>query len=169
MRSLDALRPSLLIIALTLTPLLARAQDRNNLSPQERQLAGLRQALGITDDAEWNTLTPKLVKVQSLVRAQRDIKDLRRIDRLRVRQNDSGETISPAVADLADRAAELRNAYNDPSVPAAAIQRSLKVYREAREKADKQLTEDLATARTQLRDLVTARQELTLIMAGLLD
>jgi hypothetical protein len=142
--------------------------DNSQLSKEERYYNGMREQLDVTDDAEWKTLLPKIAKVQVLTRYARDLHDARRT----MRSFRNGDASNPApyyLKDLADRAAEVRAAYENKDSDPNTIKQALRGYREAREKADKQLTEELGKARDELRDLVTARQELTLIMSGLLD
>jgi hypothetical protein len=141
------------------------------LSKEERYYNGIRTALEIADDAEWRALQPKIAKVQVLSRWARDLRDTRRsLDRLRsVRRSDGNDPPPYYIQDLSDRAAEVRAAWDDKDAHANTIQQALRGFREAREKADKELTAELGKARAELRDLVTARQELALIMAGLLD
>jgi len=169
-----------LALALALfTPTSALAQnaagggpnDTPQLSKEERFYNGIRQQLEVTDDAEWKTLLPKIAKVQVLTRYARDLHDARRtIERMRSFRNADPNNPPPYyLKDLADRAAEVRAAYEDKDAHPNTIKQALKGFREAREKADKQLTEELEKARNDLRELVTARQELALIMTGLLD
>jgi hypothetical protein len=145
--------------------------DNKQLSKEERFYNGMREQLDVTDDAEWKTLLPKIAKVQVLTRYARDLHDSRRtIERMRSFRNPDPNNPPPYyLQDLADRAAEVRAAYEDKDSHANTIKQALKGFREARDKADKQLTTELEKARAELRDLVTARQELTLIMTGLLD
>jgi Spy/CpxP family protein refolding chaperone len=142
--------------------------DNSQLSKEERFYNGMREQLDVTDDAEWKTLLPKIVKVQALTRYARDVHDSRRIRRS-FRNADPNNPPPYYLKDLADRAAEVRAAYEDKDAHPNTIKQALKGYREARDKADKELTSELEKAREELRDLVTARQELTLIMTGLLD
>jgi hypothetical protein len=147
-------------------------QNNQQLSKEERFYNGLRQALVVTDDAEWKALVPKIARVSVLTRQARDLRDPRRtIERLRSfkSQDANGQPTPYYLQDLADRAAEVRDVWNDKSAHPNQIIRALKAFRDARAKADKELSEELLKARGELRDLVTARQELALIMAGLLD
>jgi len=146
-------------------------QNDKQMSKEERYYNGLRQALEVTDDAEWKALLPKIAKVQVLTRLARDLHDTRRsMDRLKsMKRFDSNDPPPYYIQDLADRAAEVRAAWDDKDAHPNTIQRALKGFRQAREKADKELSAELLKARADLRDLVTARQELALIMGGLLD
>jgi hypothetical protein len=146
-------------------------QNDQQLSREERFYNGIRQTLEVSDDAEWKLLMPKIAKVQALSRLARDLRDTRRsMERLKsVKRYDPNDSTPYYIQDLADRAAEVRAAWDDKDAHANTIQQALRGYREAREKADKALSEELLKARGELRDLVTARQELALIMAGLLD
>lgn len=144
-------------------------QQQQQLSKEERYYNGIRQAMEVTDDAEWKTLMPKIAKVQGLARWARDLHDTRRsMDRLS-RGFDRNNPPPYYIQDLASRAAEVRAAWEDKDAHPNTIQQALRGFREAREKAEKELNEELSKARGELRDLVTARQELALIMAGLLD
>ena len=142
--------------------------DNSQLSKEERFYNGMREQLDVTDDAEWKALLPKIAKVQVLTRYARDLHDSRRTMRT-FRNADPNNPAPYYLKDLADRAADVRAAYENKDSDPNTIKQALRGYREARDKADKQLTEELGKARDELRDLVTARQELTLIMTGLLD
>src|SRR5258706_14580074 len=146
-------------------------QNDQQLSKEERFYNGIRQSLNVTDDAEWKLLQPKIAKVQVLSRWARDLHDSKRsLERLGSNKRPDANAPPPYyIQDLASRAVEVRAAWNDPEAHANTIKQALRGFREAREKAEKELTAELLKARGELRDLVTARQELALIMAGLLD
>ena len=141
------------------------------MSKEERMWNGLRDAMGVTDDEEWKILMPKIARVQVLAKWARDLPDARRsMGRLRsLRGFDPNDQPPYYLKDLADRARDLQAAWENKETHPNQIQRDLKAFREARDKAEKELSEELTKARDELRDLVTARQELALIMAGILD
>ena len=145
--------------------------DERQMSKEERMWNGLREAMDVTNDEEWKILMPKIARVQVLSKWSRDLHDARKsMGRLKSLHGFNGDEAPPYyLQDLADRAKELRAAWEDKNTHPNQIQRDLKAFREARDKAEKELSEELSKARGELRDLVTARQELALIMAGLLD
>jgi hypothetical protein len=154
----------------------AFAQNNNGdngqqLSKDERRLASLRESMQVLDDAEWKALLPKITKVQVLSRQARDLHDMRRaLEGARsFAYSADGQQAPYYLKDLADRARDVRMVWNDPNAHPNSIQRALTAFREARTKADKELSAELEKSQKELRDLVTARQELALIMAGLLD
>jgi hypothetical protein len=166
-----AFAPALFISTSAMAQNAGGQNDNSQLSKEERFYNGMREQLEVTDDAEWKALLPKIAKVQVLTRYARDLHDSRRaIERMRsFRSADPNSPPPYYLQDLADRAAEVRAAYENKDSHANTIKQALKGFREARDKADKLLSEELGKARNELRDLVTARQELTLIMTGLLD
>jgi hypothetical protein len=152
-------------------PAPASQQDERKMSKEERMWSGLRDAMGVTDDEEWKILMPKIARAQVLAKWSRDLHDTRKsMGRLKSLHGINPNDPPPYyLQDLADRARELRAAWEDKDTHPNQIQRDLKAFREARDKAEKELSEELSKARDELRDLVTARQELALIMAGILD
>src|SRR5258708_27593219 len=127
--------------------------DQQGMSKEERMYASLREALEVTDDAEWRALAPKIARVSVLTRQARDLRDPKRtIERFRSfkSQDANGQPAPYYLQDLADRAAEVRDVWDDKSAHPNQIIRALKAFRDARAKADKELSEELLKARGEL-------------------
>ena len=60
---------------------------------------------------------------------------------------------------------ELRDALEDEAAPAEQIGEHLEAYRDAREEAE----DNLESARGELKELLTPRQEAMLVLAGMLE
>jgi hypothetical protein len=148
----------------------ARAERR--AAAEARRYASLRDSLGVTDDAEWRALLPHLVTVQSLTRYLRDIREPDRAFRppRPARTPDGSEPQIPLpLLDLAGKARDLQAVYENKAALPGEIQRALAAWKQARAKAEEYLLGELTKSRQELRDLVTARQELTLVVNGILD
>jgi len=139
---------------------------RGNFDPaqmREREMSRLKEDLGASED-EWKVLQPKLDKVMS---ARRDTWSGfggfsgrgRGDDRDRSRNSDQPES------KVAAAQRELRTTLDNKSASADDISKKLKTYREARDKA----RADLQAAQKSLREVVTQRQEATLVLRGMLE
>jgi hypothetical protein len=148
----------------------ARAERR--AAAEARRYASLRESLGVTDDEEWRALLPHLVTVQSLNRYLRDIREPDRAFRppRPARTPDGGEQQIPLpLIELAAKARDLQAVYENKSALPGEIQRALAAFKQSRAKAEEYIAGELAKSRQELRELVTARQELTLVVNGILD
>ena len=146
-------------------------QERRAAS-EARRYARLREQMGVTDDAEWQALLPRVVTVQNLSRLVRDVRDPERALRgpRPPRGADGAEQQIPLpLVELSDRARDLRVVWENPAARPPEIQHALAAFKASRDKADEYLSAELAKARQALRELVTARQELALFVAGVLD
>lgn len=145
--------------------------------PDQRMLGSLQQRLEASDD-EWKVLAQRIYKVIVLSKQLKDLgdpkKSLERPKPPKVNAADDPSQPEPpplpnVMIELAQRAADLRLAWEDKSIRGDVIQAALVKYREVRTRAEQQIGADLTRARQELRDLLTARQELALMMIGLLD
>jgi len=145
---------------------------RSELNQDEEEMARRKFGNGVTDDEEWRALLPRLVTVQSLSRYLRDIREPDRAFRppRPPRTPDGSEAQVPLpLLELATKARDLQAVYENKAALPAEIQHALAAWKDARGKAEQYLLEQLTKSRQELRDLVTARQELTLVVNGILD
>jgi hypothetical protein len=143
------------------------------LPKEERRLLAVRQALGVTDDAEWRALQPHVVRVQALSKQFKDLNDPGKVlEPIKAPKPKDGVTASAPPAyliALAQHAADLRRAYEDPATGVEDIQKRIARFRMSRDEALRQTGIELASARAEFRELLTARQELAAVVTGLLD
>lgn len=155
-------------------------------SPEERLLTQLQQMLGCAD-SEWEVLGPKIAQVQQLINQRerftkpRPPRPPRPVDpngRGPAPNEDNRNLVVDLNADPRKDAkpdslnGSLLRIYSDLVVlvsggdaPSARLQMLLTQYREARAASDAQL----AKARAELRELVTVRQEVVLVVTGILE
>lgn len=144
--------------------------------PDQRMLGGLQQRIEASDE-EWKVLGPRLYTVTVLSKRLKDLRDPKKsLEAPKPPKGDAaGDRANPepplpnVMIELAQRAADLRLAWEDKSIRGDDIQARLAKFRDVRTRADRQTADDLAKARQELRELLTARQELALMMTGLLD
>lgn len=134
--------------------------DRPRMDPEQmRQMMmnRLKEQLKTTDE-EWTVIQPRIEKVAEIQRSLRGFGGaFGRGDRMRdddQPQNDVQRTHD-----------ELRQTVRDEASTEEAIQEKLVAYRAAREKAEG----DLDTARKELSEVLTPRQEAVLVMVGMLE
>jgi len=114
---------------------------------REAMLDRLKEQLG-SDDKEWTVLKPRVEKVMEL---QRDLRGGPMAFRGQTGESPESEALRTAI----------ENKDTKPEV--------LKEKTEALRAAKKKQAAELDAARAQLREVVTARQEAVLVLAGLLD
>jgi hypothetical protein len=137
--------------------LAAREGAEANREADSRQLERLRERLGVTDDAEWTLISGRIAKVEELRRALAQEQGAARpnaANPVKVRKN-----AKPAGSEFD----ALRAAVND-GYPEAEIKARLAKAHEARQNAE----QELAQAQTDLRAVLSVRQEAIVVMAGLL-
>jgi hypothetical protein len=122
----------------------------------------IKQQLQVSDE-EWEVLAPKIERVTT---AQRNA----RAGAVGMLGMGARGGAGPAAAqreesELVSATRELRTAIQSESAGEQEIAQKLAAYRAAREKAEAELT----TAQTELRDLLTERQEAALVLLGLLQ
>ena len=146
-------------------------------SPDVHKMSKLQQRVEM-DDVEWQAITPVISKVVLLSHQLRDLRDTKHslLASKAAKNNGLVDPTRPAppvtpawLLDLTDKAAALRAASEDPTLRPAEVEARLADFHAAHTRAEQQLSADLASARQELRELVTARQELTLTLSGLLD
>ncbi len=115
---------------------------------REAALDRLKEEMGSSDE-EWTVLKPRIEKVMEL---QREVRG-------------GGMGFRGAPDDEAPEAGALRTAIENKDASAEVIKEKMEALRAAKKKQ----AGELEAARAQLREVVTARQEATLLLAGLLD
>jgi hypothetical protein len=155
----------------------SKGESAKGESPKIPKISKLQQRVAM-DDVEWQAITPAIDKVMLLSRQLRDVRDTKHgLLTIKAPKNnlpvDPSRPTPPAaplwLLDLSDKAAALRAASEDATLRPVEVEARLGQYRAARAYAEQHLTADLAQARQELRELVTARQELMLTLSGLLD
>jgi hypothetical protein len=143
-------------------------RQRGNFDPaqmRERYMNQIKEQLASPDD-EWKLIQPKLEKVLT---AQRETRSSRgfgnRGGRTRGGNNGDNQNNNQPQSPVAQASEDLRKAVEDKSTPPEELTKKIATLREAREKAKA----DLAAAQKDLRELLSARQEATLISNGILD
>jgi len=150
------------------------------LSPELRKLEQLRQQMQVTDEAEWQALQGRLMKVMLLSKQSRDLRDAKSAmegPKLPKKSEQGGAApvytypaqVESSLIGLGEKAAAAQAELANPNARAADIQFRLGDFRRARAEADRLVAMELKKARDELRELVTPRQELTLVANGLLD
>jgi Spy/CpxP family protein refolding chaperone len=137
-----------------------RQRGRGGFDParmREWMLGQIKEQLSPSDD-EWKVLQPKLEKV---IDARREAGSFG--GGFRDRGSDSSSTESRSAVDQARH--DLRQVLDNKSAAADEIAKKLTALREARDKAKT----TLASAQKDLKEVLTQRQEATLVMYGMLD
>lgn len=144
---------------------------RVKLTPEQRFLGELRQAMEVASNDEWSVLEPRIIRVATLARQVRELRDSKKAMEGPKPPKGGELAVDPprCLMELADKARDLRNALADPATRPPEFRYYLTIFRKARTAAESELTRQLTQAREELRELVTARQETALIMRGLLD
>jgi hypothetical protein len=155
--------------------------DKPKDPPDQRMLVTLRQYMDVPD-AEWQVLLPHITKVQFLSRELRDLRDVAKtFDPAKpfkmskeggsgaVQQPAPPSASSSAIADLGDKAGDLRALVMDKSARTADIRAKLATYRAARSEAARQVGQELADERRKLTELLTVRQEMVCVVSGLIE
>ncbi|MCI0498157.1 MAG: hypothetical protein L0Y36_00545 [Planctomycetales bacterium] len=140
---------------------------------QQRMMEAMKTRLGITKDAEWVIIEPRLSKVMTLSRSASNMGGMMRgmmgrggMDRSGRRPDIAGRQDTQAPEDPVQKASDsLQEALDKPDVSPDEIKTKLQAFREAREKAQ----QELAKARQELQEVLTLRQEAQLVLMGMLD
>ncbi len=166
------------IATVTLTSPNALAQGRpggpgGNWDPEqmrERMTQMMKERLNISDE-EWKIIQPRLEKVQEAQASSRGGRfggmgafggRNRGGDQQADRPQRGGQRADRPGSDAMQA---LRDALEDEKTPASELKAKMQAVREARKKADA----DLKSAREELRQVLTTRQEAACVMMGLLD
>ena len=132
----------------------------------------LRERLGATEE-EWKVLQPRMDKVQQLMRQSRaGLRGMFGMTGRGGRGRRGGDDRQPAEgtperesSDVEQKTEALQSLLDDETSSAPSIKAALAALRKARQKAQ----DELAVARKELREVVTARQEAQLVLMGMLD
>lgn len=126
----------------------------------------LKQMLGSTDE-EWTVIGPKALKVYSLVSSQSTGVDIRsmmgRTGNQGSQMRGNNRSSSTSTEDVALE--ELQTLLDSEETTITQLKNKISEIRNSREKS----RQDLVKARKELRELLTLRQEATLITLGLLE
>jgi len=124
----------------------------------QQQAKNMRTTLGVTNDAEWTVISPRLVKVMQLQAGMR----------LTGMASMGGGAATRALAALGvtpDPSADALSKAIDDGAPIAEIKLDMARVRQAR----KAQQAELARAQTDLQSVVTIRQEAILLSNGMLE
>lgn len=127
---------------------------------RQRAAERMKEALGSTDE-EWTVLQPMVEKVQTLAMQARAGAMMGSVRRMGARNVPGARTPS----DLEIKSQQLSEVLRKENASPDEIRNALKAFRDAREKANKELIQ----AQNKLRELLTIRQEAQLVTMGLLD
>lgn len=134
-----------------------RGQRMDPEQMRQRMAERMREQLQISEE-EWQVLQPR---IDAVTNAQRD---LRGGGAWGGGRRGGGEAQQPQSA-VARASQELRQALSNENATEQEINQSLEAYRAARKTAE----EALETARNQLRELLTPRQEAQLVLMNVLE
>lgn len=145
-----------------LFPVIQQNQAKIRQAVQDEYLKSLQQPMGCTDD-EFAAIRPYLEKVVDAAQAAQ-------VNRFRgFRNTADGAQQRPAnnpnASPVQQAADDLEQTLNDPSSNSDLIKNKVDTLRQAKDKAN----QDLTIARSQLQALLTQRQEAVLVEYGLLD
>ena len=155
------------ISAAAVTPALGQANPGgggpggNPQQFRQRMEDRLKADLGVTDD-EWKALQPRVEKVMELQRAS-FVRGFGRRGR-GGNGGDPNQSLAPSTPVQA-KAQDLQKVLDNKDAKPEEIKAALQALRDVRTQA----REDLTKAQSDLRDLLTTRQESVLVMAGLLE
>jgi hypothetical protein len=154
-----------------LRPVLEANQQKIQEAMQMAFLKGLQQPMGCSDD-EFEAIRPYLQKVVEAYQAAQVFRFGPRNNRNGNGNNQQNNAPAPRPqqsatppAPVAKAVDDLQSTLSDPNAPSDLIHNKLDVLRQARDKAQ----QDLSIARQQLQQLLTQRQEAVLVEYGLLE
>ncbi len=133
-----------------------RGQRMDPEQMRQRMAQRLREQLQISDE-EWQVLQPRIERVTN---AQRDL----RSGGWGGRRGPGGPANEPNTP-LARASQELRQTLDNENASEQEIHQRLEAYRAARQQAEA----ELKTAREELRELLTPRQEAQLVIMNILE
>jgi len=136
---------------------------RGNWDPaqmRERMLGMVREQVGANDD-EWQVLSPKIEAVMTSMRDAR----AGGMGGGRRGGGPGGAPDEQPQSAVSNASRDLRTALENQDTNAETINAKLAALREARAKAQ----QDLTSAQKDLKELLTARQEAVLVSMGMLD
>lgn len=141
-----------------------RQRDRGNFDPaqwQQRMMDRMKEELQVQDD-EWKVIEPKLSKVME---AQRNSRVGGMGGGRRGGGGGGGGSDQAPTTKLGIAARDLRTAVASEASSPEDIDKKLTAFRTARTDAQTQLE----TTRKDLKDVLTAKQEAALVLAGVLE
>ena len=140
-------------------------------SPAQRaqvQVDGLRDSLAVTNDAEWDVISPRLLKVVQL-KSDESIAEIAKMAApFMAMMGGMGGGMGGGANFLGaqpDPTADALQSALDNNGSVAQVKAALAKFREAK----KQKQDALASARAALKEVLSVRQEATLVLAGYLE
>jgi len=124
-----------------------------------------RDNLSVTNDDDWKAISPKLLKVVQLQMQARTAGIGNMFGGMRGGAGGGARRAGGMFGGAPDPADDALQAALDNNAPIAQVKAALAKVRASRE----QKRVELAKAQSDLRELLTTRQEATLVSAGLLD
>jgi len=125
-----------------------RIMEERRVQEYQRAIEDFKDRLGVSDK-EWPVVKPRIEKVYNLMHPQPQIR--------------TGN--ERAKSEVEQRNSELRDLLREQGAATDQIKAGLMALRAAKEKA----AQELVTAKQDLRQLMTLRQEAELVLSGLLD
>jgi hypothetical protein len=144
-----------------------------HVSPDQKFEDKVRELMEASD-SEWAVLQPKIEKVVTLQRQVKESRNTSILTSSSVTAAKPGKSKTPEPqtqhdaalsAELQDRIRALRDTWTDKTASPQEVKVRLDRVRETK----LQIMDDLFEAQSELRDLVTVRQEVVLVMLGVLD
>lgn len=128
---------------------------------------GMRQQLGVNNDDEWNAIEPRLEKVVKLKMEERTTGISSMMGGMMGGRGGGGGAMAGvnALAGDPDPAVDALQKAVDNNAPAAEVKAAMAKVREARQ----QKRQALLKAQQDLKDILSTRQEATLLLMGQLD
>lgn len=154
----------------------SKADKPPKLTGEEKELERIRQLLNCSDE-EWFAIRPMVARVNTLqneLRASRDkgLKPPKEDKAGKVSKKDREALASatpnpnkPTAPEVIDAAHNLRDTLSDREASISELRQRVIATRQARAK----VRADLTQAQEALREVISVRQEATLILLGLLD
>ncbi|MCK4276479.1 MAG: hypothetical protein KAX78_08195 [Phycisphaerae bacterium] len=133
---------------------------------RQRAAERMKEQLAVSDE-EWKVLSPRIEKVQGLLRDSQG-RQMRGRDRARSGRRDAAareRTADREQTDVEKKSEALRTLLENQQAKPAEIKSAMSALRKARDKS----RQELVPARKELREVVTLRQEAQLVLMGLLD
>ena len=133
---------------------------------RQRAAERIKQRLTVSDE-QWKVLSPRIEKVQGLLRDSQG-RQMRGRGRGRSGRRDAearGRTADREQTDVQKKSDALRTLLENEQAKPAEIKPALSALRKARDES----RQELGAARKELREVATLRQEAQLVLMGLLD